>query len=591
MRFFIREYTVMMKYLDKVRRIEWRGSTRGEGTTHSEQPETGPDRVALLVGGGNRTLLAKHLQQTCELVHPSESHLIPGSFDMAIVDIEGLRIWRDQLLDEKVRQEPTFLPIVLMLSNRELRYRIKTFWDTIDEFIISPIEPREFNERIALLLRTRRLALAQRAHLAYLVNHDRVTGLPNKNLFMERLTDAVRDASILDQQLHVAVIRISMSRVMQSVGHTGLERIASLCSTRLVTMLRNEIYIARLTTEDWGLIYRPGESLAKVIEICSRIQKLADEPMETNGEQIHLTPRIGIGVYPNDGADANRTLDSAMSALSDAKGTAPIFYSRNVQHDALRFIRTQARLHEALKKQQFELWFQPQLSFATGELVGVEALVRWRLPSGEMVPPNEFMSVAEATGQIVGIDRWVLEKACETMRGWQQCDLGVNRVSVNVTVADIEAPDFVDLVKKSLRKHKLPPPSLELELTETALLDTTEENLEKLDQLREYGISVAVDDFGTGYSSLGYLHKLPITTLKIDKAFVDNIATSATDAAIAETIVWLAKKFDLETVAEGVETKEQADILKSLNVTTAQGYFYGRPMPEDKLKEWVKHLK
>lgn len=578
----------MASYLDKIKRIEWRGVTSRNDKSSEEQPEGSGNKVALLVSGGNKVLLEKCLQQSYELVKPYESRLLPGSFDIAIVDIEGLRQWQDQLLDAKIREEPTFLPIVLILSNHELKYRIKTFWDVIDEFIISPVEPREFNERIALLLRTRRLALTQRAHLAYLVNHDRITGLPNANLFMERLADAVRDASILIKPLHIAVIHISMARVMQSLGHHGLERIASHCSKRLVALVSNDVYIARLTTEEWGLIYRPGESLAKVIEVCTRVQQLAGAPMESNGERIHLQPRIGLGVYPDDGADANSTLDSAMAALTHAKGTEPVFYSRSVQHEALRFIRTQARLYEALEQQQFELWFQPQVSFETEKLVGVEALVRWRLASGELVPPNEFMAVAEATGQIVAIDRWVLEKACSTMYSWQQFGLAVDRVSVNITAADIDSADFVDVVKKSLRKYKLPPPCLELELTETALLDTGEDNLAKLDQLRSYGISVAVDDFGTGYSSLGYLHKLPITTLKIDKAFVDRVATCDTDAAIVETIVWLAKKFNLETVAEGIETKEQADFLQSLNVTTAQGYFYGRPMPEEKLQEWMR---
>lgn len=581
----------MIKHLDSIKRFQWRGVRQSGREAVNEENQTGKDRVVVLVGGGNRDLLTKQLRRDCEIVQPCESRLYSGSFDMAVVDIEGLRQWQDQLLDEKIREEPTFLPIVLVLSNRELRYRLKTFWDTIDEFIITPIQPREFTERIALLLRTRRLALAQRENLAYLVNHDRTTGLPNKNLFLERLAGAIRDASILKKQLHVAVVHISMSRVMRSLGHHGLERAASQCSTRLAALLNNELYIARLTTEEWGLIGRPDEDLTKFIERCGRLQQMADEPIEANGERVHLSPRIGVGVYPGDGSDANSVLNSATAALSDARSTAPVFYSPDVQHEALRFIRTQTRLYEALEQQQFELWYQPQLRFATGQVVGVEALVRWRLPSGQLVPPNEFIPVAETTGQIVDIDRWVFKKACATMRDWQRSNLAVNRISVNVTVADIEVPDFVELVQSSLSNHGLLPSNLELELTETALLDTNRENLDKLHQLRAYGIKIAVDDFGTGYSSLGYLHKLPITTLKIDKAFVDHVISSTTDAAITETIVWLARKFNLETVAEGVETQDQADFLKGLGVDIAQGYLYGRPMPGEKLREWLEEEK
>lgn len=583
-----------MKEFSKVTRIDWRGPVhRGiqdkEDSDQAGYSERG--RVALLVGSsGNKNLLADHLREFCDLIEPNGSILVPGSFDIAIVDINGLRQWREQLLDAKVREEPTFLPVILVLSSRELRHRFKSFWDTIDEFIISPIDRREFTERVSMLLRTRWLALAQRSYLAYVVNHDRVTGLPNKNLFMDRLTDAVRDASILNKQLYVTTVHIPLSQVMKSLGHYGLERVASSCSSRLVSLLRGEVSVARLAPEEWGLVLSPGATLSRALEICGRIRLLASAPVDVDGERIHLTPYMGVGIYPDDGEDAHSVLDSAMSALSEAKGKDspdPVFYSRDIQHDALRFIRTETRLHEALEKQQFELWYQPQVDLKSRKPVGVEALVRWRLPGGELVPPGEFLPVAESTGQIKTIDRWVLEQACATMRAWRQDNLGIRHVSVNVTAEDIEMPDFVEFVEKTLDRYRLPPPTLELELTETALFEASSENLDKLNRLRTYGVSIAVDDFGKGYSSLSYLHKLPITTLKIDKEFVDNVTSSQTDAAITETIVWLARKFDLETIAEGVETQEQVEFLRSLNVSTGQGFFYARPMPESKLREWL----
>ncbi|MGR6035478.1 MAG: putative bifunctional diguanylate cyclase/phosphodiesterase [Candidatus Nitrosoglobus sp.] len=579
-----------MKKPSKITRIEWRGSVyRKEGSTDDENDESRKDRVTLLIGSnGNRELLANYLSQFFDIVEPNGPLLKPGSFDIAIVDIEGLRQWRKQLLDVKLREEPTFLPVVLVVSSSELRRRFKTFWDTIDEFIISPIDRREFTERVSMLLRTRRLALAQRSHLAYLVNYDRVTGLPNQNLFMDRLMDSVRDASILNKQIHITMIHIPLSRIMKSLGYHDLEWVAAKCSTRLVALLRTELSIARLTTEEWGLIHRPGDTLNRVLEICGRIQLIADEPIDVRGERIHLIPRIGIGVYPDDSSDAKGALDCAMAALSEAKGTAPVFYSRKIQHEALKFIRTESRLHEALEKEQLELWFQPQLNLKNKKPIGVEALVRWRLPNGELVPPGEFLTVATSTGQIQRIDRWVFEKACAAMDLWRHDNLGLERISVNVTVQDIEAPDFVEFTKKVLGKYQLPPHSLELELTETALFEISNENLEKLNLLRSHGVSIAVDDFGKGYSSLNYLHKLPITTLKIDKEFVNNVISNSTDAAITETIVWLAKKFNLETVAEGVENKEQAEFLLSLGVTTAQGFFYSPPMPGSKLREWIK---
>ncbi|KFI22891.1 putative bifunctional diguanylate cyclase/phosphodiesterase [Nitrosococcus oceani] len=582
-----------MKEQSKVTWIEWRGSHPSQmesGKAPDKNDQYGKNRVMLLVNSsGNRALLANHLRPYCQLVEPNDPSLKPESFDLAIVDMEGLRQWQKQLLDAKQREEPVFLPVVLILSRSELKRRFKTFWDLIDEFILSPIERREFTERVSMLLRTRQLALTQRSHLAYLVNHDRLTGLPNQTLFMEHLIDSVRDASILNKQVYVTVVHIPLARTMRSLGHYGLERVVANCSTRLNAVLRDEVLLARLTTEEWGLIHRPGETLSRVLEICRRIQLLADEPIPVRGEHIRLAPRIGVGIYPDDSSDANGTLECAMAALSEDKGPAPVFYSRRIQHEALRFIRTESKLYEALEKEEFELWFQPQVSFETEKPVGVEALVRWRLPNGELAPPGEFLPVAASTGQILRIDRWVLEKACATMNAWRDDNIGLQRVSVNVTVEDIDAPDFVEFIKRALDQYQLPPPSLELELTETTFFKSSPANLEKLNLLRSEGISVAVDDFGKGYSSLNYLHKLPITTLKIDKEFIENAINNPTSAAIVETIVWLAKKFKLETVAEGIETKAQVEFLRSLGVTTAQGFFYSRPIPEEELREWIKN--
>ncbi|HEX7030050.1 MAG TPA: EAL domain-containing protein [Gammaproteobacteria bacterium] len=567
--------------------LAWR-ATAAEGGSAENAEQDARGRVLLLVGpGGNRERLAEHLRLQHDVLEPAGDVFPQEGFDLAVVDAAGFRQWHQQLMDVKTREEPTFLPVMLVLSRRDLRYRLRAFWDFIDEFVIAPIDRSEFTERVAMLLRARRLAVAQRAHLAYLVNHDRATGLPNKNLFMDRLVNAVREASVLDKSVYVTMVRLPLSRILKSLGHHGLERAAVNCSTRLRALLGNDVSLSRLTTEEWGLVHQPGTPMTDVIEICSRVQRLADEPVHVGNERIHLAPRIAVAQYPEDASDAAGTLDCAMSALSEASGTEPVFYSRNVQQQALRFIRTEAHLHEALEKEQFELWFQPQLRLADRGMVGVEALVRWRLPGGELVPPGDFMAVAEASGLISRIDRWVLESACRTMRAWRASGAGIERVAVNVSAEDIKDSDFADFVIRTLERYELPPSSLELELTETTLFEISAENLEKLDRLRDYGISIAVDDFGTGYSSLSYLHKLPITTLKIDKAFVDNVNSNTTNEAITRTIVWLAKNFGLETVAEGIETEEQATYLRTMDVVTGQGFLYARPMPEKALREWL----
>lgn len=578
---------------NNVTHIAWRGSSQPDRQT-SEAVAVGDGgstvgRVLLLMGaGGNRERLAALLRDFCEVVQPRTDAIPEESFDLVVTDLAAFRSWHARLRDAKVREEPTFLPVVLVVSRGDLKRQLRSFWDTVDEFIVTPIEPREFAERISMLLRARQLAVAQRSHLAYVVNHDRTTGLPNKNLFMDRLMNAVRDASILGKRVHVSVVHIPLSRILKSLGHQGLERAATTCSSRLRALLGDDVSLARLTTEQWGLIHPPGTDIESVMDVCSRICGLSDQALEIENERLHVAPRIGIGVYPDDAPDAAGTLDCAISALSEANDSVPVFYSRDVQHQALRFIRTEARLHEALDGQQFEVWFQPQLDLADGGVVGTEALVRWRLPSGDLVPPGEFMGVAESTGLIREVDRWVLEASCEAMSRWRDDHVDIRRVSVNVSSEDVKAPDFADHVEQTLERYGLPPSTLELELTETTLFEIANDSLEKLIRLRRQGISIAADDFGTGYSSLSYIHRLPITTLKIDKAFVDDINHNENNAAITRTIVWLAKNFKLETVAEGIESRAQAAYLAALDVKVGQGFLYARPMPDAELRQWLK---
>jgi len=559
-----------------------------EGGAHATADKSAKGRVLLLVGpDGNREQLERHLAERWDIVRPGGVAQTLPPFDLGLVDLAGFRRWQRELLAAKRREEPTFLPVVLVLSRAELRQQLKQAWQAADEFIITPVERREFSERIGLLLRARRLAVAQRAHLEYLVNYDRVTGLPNKALFMDRLGEAIRTASVLGVSLHVIAVHIPLVPILKSLGHDGMERLASIYSDRMRALLGEQSPLARLTTQAWALMLRPGAASQQVLETGARIQRIADAPVQLGGERVHVAPRIGIGIYPDDASDAAAALDCAMNALTQAKDSRPVFYSRSAQHEALRFIRTEARLHEALARGQFELWFQPQLRLRDRKVVGVEALVRWRLPDNELVPPGEFLAVAEASGLIRDVDRWVLDAACAAMQAWRAQGVGLERVAVNVSALDVAADDFADSVVTTLSRHHVPAAALELELTETALFEISDSSLQKLHRLRGLGVSVAIDDFGTGYSSLRYLHRLPISTLKVDKSFVDNIGDNETNATITRTIVSLARHFGLDTVAEGIESEDQAEFLASLDVNTGQGFLYARPMPERALRAWL----
>lgn len=544
--------------------------------------------LVLMSHDANRRHVMRSLTSLGDVFAPGANTLTHDSFDLVVTDLAGLGQWRSLLLEAKYRAEPTFLPVLLILSRAELKRSIRSYWNVIDGFVTSPVEPRELLERVALMLRTRQLALAQQSHLAYVVNHDRVSGLPNKHQFMARVVDAVRDASVLGLQLHISVLHLSLVRVLTSLGHQGLDTVASAVSSRLSALTDGEITLARLTTEDWGFVHKPGSTLQEVLDLLKEIGAVAERPIAVNGDTIHLTPRIGVGIYPLDGDNAGAVVDRALAALETANSSTPVFYAREVQLAALRSIRVEALLFKALENQQLELWYQPQVEMATGKVLAVEALMRWRLESGELVQPDQFLPVARDTGIIRDIGVWAIRTACRTLGTWRTDGVPIRRVSVNLTAQDLESDNFLDTVHEALRTNRLPPECLELELTESDLIELSSNNIDKLARLRDEGVRIAIDDFGTGYSSLSYLRNLPVTTLKIDRAFVKALTMDVKDAVITEGIAWLGKRLGLEVISEGVEEPEQATALTGLGITMAQGYLYARPMPESELRDWLE---
>ncbi|MEX0617706.1 MAG: bifunctional diguanylate cyclase/phosphodiesterase [Pseudohongiellaceae bacterium] len=546
-------------------------------------------RILLAVNTpGNKARLREHLIGHYDVVEPIAKRTEFARYDLAVVDASGYQQWREVLLETKLRYEPIFLPTVLILNRAELqRVGSRDFWDLVDEFVVAPIDKLELSERVAMLLRARNLSLSQEEHLAYLASHDRVTGLANHYRFKERLSEVVVDASVLNQTVQVLVIKFGLSRVMSSFGHSGMDKAAIICSNRLKQVLGPGAFLARLTTDTWGVLQPPGQPVEQLMDVCQRVKGLGDLTLDVHSERVHVVVKQGVGIYPQDATDATGTLDAAINAIASATDAVPRFYSKTAQHEALRYIRTEARLREALSGDQFELWYQPQIRLEDGALAGVEALIRWRLPNGHLAPPGDFLSVAESTGLIVPIDRWVIREACRVMCEWQKDKLPVPKIAINVTAADVNQADFSEYVREQLTSHCLRPPMLEIELTESTLFECTEDNLKQLGELRDYGIDIAIDDFGTGYSSLSYLHKLPISVLKVDQSFVRNVLTVETDAAIVKTIIWLAKNFRLATVAEGIETEMQAQYLKAADVDFVQGFFYARPMPEEQFRQWL----
>ncbi|WP_229804126.1 bifunctional diguanylate cyclase/phosphodiesterase, partial [Modicisalibacter luteus] len=466
-----------MKTSSSNQAVFWRGIAEEDSNPVSSVAHR--ERILVMVGAsGNRKQLIEHLKTRYHVLIPDETGAVDdigqgspteASFDLAILDPAGAVRWRQVLAEARSHAQPVFLPAMLIASRKDLSRALQACGSLIDEFLLTPIDPSELTQRVDMLLRARRQALTQSTRLAYLTSHDQGSGLPNKTLFLDRLSQAIQDGTVLGRQVFAMVIHIPLTPVLKSLGNRALEEAGLVCSERLKALLGDNYSLARLSTDEWALMLRAGASTSDALEVFQTLQQLAASPLDVRGERVHITPAVGIAGYPDDAANAASLLDCAGSALTRTERMQhPTFYSPTVQRQALAQIRTEAGLHEALALDQFELWFQPKVNLKDRSLTSVEALIRWRLSSGDLVPPNKFIPIAEGNGLITQIDRWVLEKACESMRTWQ-AQGGPARVAVNISAQHLEQDDFVTTVEQTLSHFSISPAALELELTETAL--------------------------------------------------------------------------------------------------------------------------
>ncbi|WP_421621751.1 putative bifunctional diguanylate cyclase/phosphodiesterase [Alkalilimnicola ehrlichii] len=550
-------------------------------------------RILLLMEGrGNRQQLANLLSARYRVVQVEDGHLPAEGFDLAIADGPALLRWQDALYEAKHAQQPVFLPVMLVLPRADLRSRAGRLRSIVDEFVVSPIDRAELLERLEMLLRARHQALAQRDQFVRIVNYDRATRLPNRNLFHEQVRTAIEAAKAKGESVHVVAVHTPFTRVLETFGQRGLDHAAAACAERFCHLAGDDVGLARLGTEHWGaMLFDDASPMDRVLPLCTRLSKVERHPIEVAGEPIRPQVRIGVASYPDDGSDAETVISAANIAATQANEGEPAFFSPSWREAVLDHLRTEAALHDALEQGQFELWLQPKLRLADNRVAGAEALIRWRLPSGELVPPGQFIPVAESSGLIRRITPWILATACRTVAGLRADGARDFVLAVNVTPADVSASDFAARLQALCAEHDLPPQAIELELTETMLCETGADTIGRLRALREVGFGIAIDDFGTGYSSLGYLHQLPVDTLKIDKQFIDGVPGEAGSDTVTRAIIHLAREFALETVAEGIENEDQLAYLRAAGVVLGQGYYIARPMPANDFAQWLAEWK
>lgn len=431
---------------------------------------------------------------------------------------------------------------------------------------------------------SRDLALANRRVLE-LAQTDILTGLPNRAYFLEQLKKAGSD------QRHAgrfAILMVDLDRfknVNDSLGHAAGDALLRQVAVRLQSALRGDDVLARLGGDEFAIIQAGHrDQRANSVDMASRISTLIADPFQLPGHQVEIGTSIGVALAPEHGEDREQLLKKADLALYRSKSAGRNCFTL---YDEAMSAELEARntlegdLRDAIARCQFEIHYQPYFDVQTGRRQGVEALVRWRHPERGMIPPDQFIPLAEETGLIVPLGEWIIRQACDDATFWP----ADTRVSINLSPVQFKQTELFDIIESALRNSGLPPERLEIEITESVLLERAAENLAFMERLSKIGVSLALDDFGTGYSSLSCLTTFPFNKIKIDKSFMGNLSAQYKSSAIISSVVTLARGLDMSVTAEGVETVDQLDGLKRLGVNFAQGYLLGRPVPTVELEK------
>lgn len=515
--------------------------------------------------------------------------------DLVMPGVDGFAVL------ERIRQNPrtAHLPVIMLTASADAHVKLDALERGATDFIPKPVDQSE------LLLRIRNI-LTVKAYQDRLTYYDHLTGLPNRMLFLDRLEWALKNAQRSSNAVAVMSIGLGhLRKIHDSFGASVADALLTEAAERLLDSIRESDVIAHVGGEElWRNFSRLGNDEFSVLltatdtpdssgYVAMRLLEAIKAPFFIQDHELFVHLEVGIAIYPEDGQQASTLLQHATSARDYVKrqGQAGFqFFSRELQHQTRALLQLEMDLHKALERSEFLLHYQPQINPISGQVVGVEALLRWQHPTQGMVSPAHFIPLAERMGLIEVIGEWALKEACQQAARWITQGVGRFNVSVNLSARQFVLDDLAELVRQTLESTGLPPELLTLELTESLLLQNTDVKIQILEQLQVLGVSLSIDDFGTGFSSLVYLRRLPVSELKIDREFIIDIDTDETAQVIVSGIVNLAKNLKMTIVAEGVEEAGQLAFVESLGCDLVQGFYYSRPLDVVALEGFVGAL-
>lgn len=451
-----------------------------------------------------------------------------------------------------------------------------------------PKLPTQFSDEAGILMADTSHTLKKLDEVInYMASYDDLTGLPNQVLFRDRLQQAVAQAQHDSQML--AVISLSLDRfqnISNTLGHRAGEVLLRNAAQRLSDCIGNNV-LAHRNSNQFAVLQTQINTVDDVVTLAKKILATLNQPVTIEGHEVRSGASLGITMYPSDSTNVEQLIEYADTAMFQAQQAANSyhFYSAELNTNLRERLALENELYNALQQGELLLYYQPQVSLHSGQIIGVETLLRWQNPQRGFVSPAKFIPIAEETGLIIPIGEWVLRTACAQNQAWQNAGLPPLKVAVNISARQFKLLNLVDIVAQALAETGLAPQYLELELTESLMIENIQQTVSHLQKLHDMGVTLSVDDFGTGYSSLNYLKRFPIHTLKIDQSFIRDLVVDSDDAAITEAIISLAHSLNLSVIAEGVESYEQLAYLHKNQCDEIQGYYFSRPIPADALTQ------
>lgn len=531
--------------------------------------------------------------------------LTDENFDVVLSDINMEGMSGLQLVPELQKISPDTV-VVMVSAEQQIGTVIGALQAGTFDYIQKPFTLQKITFAVERAVEHHKLLAQKRAHendleqmvdertrqLVFLANYDPLTSLPNRVLFEDRVAGALSLAKQNKKRVATLVLRLDRFKKMRdTLGHEVGAEVLRTVGGRLRESVPPGCTVARFENDEFGILVPQINESDEAVHIVDTIQASLNEPLSVHGHELYASACVGISLFPYDGFDVQTLVRAAAVALSrsvESGDNSYEFYAAGMNAKAIRRLSLENKLRHALERGELETYYQPKINFSTKKIVGMEALLRWNNPELGSVSPQEFIPVAEETGLIGKIGAWVLKTACRETK--ILLDEGFSlQVSVNLSVKQLIDSRLLENLRLTIDETGLPAGNLELEVTESSVMDNIESAIDTLRKIRATGVEISIDDFGTGFSSLSYLKRLPLDVLKIDRSFVSDINNNPKDSALVNAIISIAQKLDLKIVAEGVETDEQLEFLKSHGCDEWQGYLCSRPVPLSEFRKLLKN--